>query len=128
VRRYYEQSGITIYHGDCREILPPVSHVITDVPYARDVYRRVGAPPEGESFAPARLGGAHRERRKRLGIPNHQYSSLSIEKLAAGAIGFIDAMLDEVASEIARLTQRWGFVFSDLESCNGWRGQDEPEG
>ena len=33
---YYEQSGVTIYHGDCREILPtlgPVDLVLTDPPY-----------------------------------------------------------------------------------------------
>lgn len=33
---YYSENGITIYHGDCREILPqldPVDVVITDPPY-----------------------------------------------------------------------------------------------
>lgn len=33
---YYEEAGITIYHGDCREILPQlpkVDAVITDPPY-----------------------------------------------------------------------------------------------
>ena len=32
---YYERNGITIYHGDCREILPSVTAdaVITDPPY-----------------------------------------------------------------------------------------------
>lgn len=33
MKPFYEQSGITIYHGDCREILPHVRHagtVITD--------------------------------------------------------------------------------------------------
>lgn len=33
---YYDQDGITIYHGDCREILPeigPVDLVLTDPPY-----------------------------------------------------------------------------------------------
>ena len=33
---YYEHNGITIYHGDCREILPtlaPVDLVLTDPPY-----------------------------------------------------------------------------------------------
>lgn len=33
---YYESGGITIFHGDCREVLPmlgPVDHVITDPPY-----------------------------------------------------------------------------------------------
>jgi DNA modification methylase len=36
IRPYYEQDGITIYHGDCREILPElpkVDLVLTDPPY-----------------------------------------------------------------------------------------------
>lgn len=36
MKPYYEQEGITIYHGDCREIfptLPPVGLVLTDPPY-----------------------------------------------------------------------------------------------
>jgi site-specific DNA-methyltransferase (adenine-specific) len=38
---YYEQDGITIYHGDCRELLPTLSGleggaVITDPPYGMD--------------------------------------------------------------------------------------------
>jgi site-specific DNA-methyltransferase (adenine-specific) len=36
VKAYYESDGITIYHGDCREILPalePIDLVVTDPPY-----------------------------------------------------------------------------------------------
>lgn len=36
MKPYYEHGGITIYHGDCREILPKLVHmdvVITDPPY-----------------------------------------------------------------------------------------------
>ena len=36
MKPYYEYEGITIYHGDCREILPtlePVDLVLTDPPY-----------------------------------------------------------------------------------------------
>jgi hypothetical protein len=35
VKPYYEQDGITIYHGDCREVLPLVSAdvMVTDPPY-----------------------------------------------------------------------------------------------
>jgi site-specific DNA-methyltransferase (adenine-specific) len=36
MKPYYERDGITIYHGDCREILPqlePVDLVLTDPPY-----------------------------------------------------------------------------------------------
>jgi site-specific DNA-methyltransferase (adenine-specific) len=35
VRPYFERDGITIYHGDCREILPSISAdvLVTDPPY-----------------------------------------------------------------------------------------------
>lgn len=36
MRPYYEQSGITIFHGDCREIVPTLAFdglVLTDPPY-----------------------------------------------------------------------------------------------
>jgi len=36
MKPYYEQSGITIWHGDCREIIPTLAHVdlvLTDPPY-----------------------------------------------------------------------------------------------
>ena len=38
---YYEHAGITIYHGDCREILPAmepasVDLVLTDPPYGHN--------------------------------------------------------------------------------------------
>ena len=36
MKPYYDQGGITIYHGDCREILPTldaVDLVLTDPPY-----------------------------------------------------------------------------------------------
>ena len=44
---YYEHAGITIYHGDCREVMPAVvaDVIVTDPPYgtdqkiAYDVYR-----------------------------------------------------------------------------------------
>ena len=36
IKPYYEEPGITIYHGDCRDILPhleQVDLVLTDPPY-----------------------------------------------------------------------------------------------
>jgi hypothetical protein len=36
VKPYYEADGVTLYHGDCREVLPalaPVDLVLTDPPY-----------------------------------------------------------------------------------------------
>ena len=52
---YYEHAGITIYHGDCREILPGLTAdvVVTDPPYGIGFagqptkwQRRAGASPE----------------------------------------------------------------------------------
>ena len=42
MKPYYEHNGITIYHGDCREILPtlgPVDLVLTDPPYGINLTR-----------------------------------------------------------------------------------------
>ncbi len=121
MKPYYERDGIVLYCGDSREVLPTleaVDHVITDPPYARDVYQRLGMPnTKVGSGTPGRLG-----------IGNHQYSSASIEKLAVGSIGFIDEMLDGVALDIERLTKRWALVFSDAESIHRWRAQLEAAG
>jgi DNA modification methylase len=40
VKPYYQENGITIYHGDCREILPSIQAdiVITDPPYGLTDY------------------------------------------------------------------------------------------
>ena len=38
---YIDPTGITIYHADCREILPllqKVDHIITDPPYEREAH------------------------------------------------------------------------------------------
>jgi site-specific DNA-methyltransferase (adenine-specific) len=38
VKPYYEEAGITIFHGDCREVLPTIEAdvVVTDPPYGLD--------------------------------------------------------------------------------------------
>jgi site-specific DNA-methyltransferase (adenine-specific) len=49
LKPYYEEEGITIYHGDCREILPqlePVDLVLTDPPYGTGWVRGGGAVGE----------------------------------------------------------------------------------
>lgn len=36
MRPYFEQAGVTLYHGDCRDVLPTLGHVdavLTDPPY-----------------------------------------------------------------------------------------------
>ena len=51
MRPYYEQDGITIYHGDCREVLPALEFdaTVSDPPY--------GVLADGGSAATRRSGG-----------------------------------------------------------------------
>lgn len=108
---YFERAGIVIYHGDCREVLPEldqVEHVITDPPYARDIYVRLGAPnTKPGSGTPSLLG--------QFGDPATG-NGPRLTSLAAGAIGHIGEMLPAVASEISRLARRWILVWCDVET------------
>ena len=58
VQPYYEQDGITIYHGDCREIMPslaPVDLVLTDPPYGIGADRNLRANKQhGAAAVPSR--------------------------------------------------------------------------
>lgn len=126
---YYEQDGVTIYHGDCREVLPtlePVDHVITDPPYARDVYVRLSQPnTKVGSGTPGRL----KVPKGKSGINmNHLKDGGSMMRLAAGDIGAIDPILADVTREIGRLAKRWALVFSDVETCFRWKAELEAAG
>ena len=56
LRPYYEQSGVTIYHGDCREVeLPRVDLVLTDPPYGVTYVSNAGA---GKGTQPISNDGA----------------------------------------------------------------------
>jgi DNA modification methylase len=144
---YYSEGGFVIYHGDCRDVLPTldrVDHVITDPPYARDVYVRLTSPNTNTgSGTPARVverpnTGQSRTspRLSRLSIPAkgkegrviHDIKNGSLAMMAAGDIGCIDEMLEAVALEIARLTKRWALVFSDAETLHRWKAQLEIAG
>lgn len=48
---YYEHAGITIYHGDCREVMPHVTAdvLVTDPPYGI-AYESGWASSYGEAF------------------------------------------------------------------------------
>ncbi len=52
MKPYYEQDGITIYHGDCREILPRVSAdvAITDPPYGVGLVTKTSDYRNSENF------------------------------------------------------------------------------
>jgi DNA modification methylase len=57
-RPYYEDSGITIFHGDCRSIIPtldPVDLLLTDPPYGIGADRNLRANKQhGKAAAPSK--------------------------------------------------------------------------
>lgn len=107
MKPYYDQDGITIYHADCRDVLPqlgPVDHVITDPPYARDIYMRM-------------------TRQVALGMSGERCitGSSGLVAMEQGAIGLMDeSLMAEVCWSI-KSVKRWALVFSDIESCHLWR-------
>lgn len=126
---YYADSAVQLFHGDCREILPTlegVDHVITDPPYARDVYVRLSAPnTKNGSGTPGRLSVPLVGKQGRR---IHDLQDGALARMAAGDIGSIDEMLVGVAAELARLTKRWAVVFSDVETTHRWKSALEAAG
>ena len=121
---YYEDEAVTLYHGDCLDVLPTlevmsVGHTISDPPYSRDVYLRLSQPKTKDgSGTPGRLSVPLKGADGRK-IHNIEHGALA--RMAAGDIGHIDDILRSVAGQIARVTKRWAIVFSDVESTHLWR-------
>ena len=64
LKPYYEEDGITIYHGDCREVMPKNGSCITDPPYGIGYvhgetgdtrFAGIEIVGDGEPFDPAHL-------------------------------------------------------------------------
>jgi DNA modification methylase len=121
---YYDDGACRVYQGNCLDVLAGfrecfrVHSVITDPPYARDVYVRAArVPAEG---AGTRIGRTDR------GI--HDIKDGALARMSAGDIGCIDEQLEPVAEHIARLILRWAVVFSDAETTWRWRAALEGQG
>ena len=93
---YYDDAGVTIYHGDCREVLPTlgqVDHVITDPPY------------EAEAHTKAR-------RQRSAGV--------------VGVLPIEFAQMDAdtrtvVGAELSRVSRGWVLLFCQVEAAMLWR-------
>lgn len=103
MKPYYQEKGITIYHADCREVLPslpPVDLVLTDPPYSSHTHAKQWIGHALTADGDARCSTAFKE------------------------LGFqpIDAeMMSFICDESKRLAQRWTLLFSDLETVALWR-------
>lgn len=62
MKPYYEHNGVTIYHGDCREILPSITGgaIVSDPPYGMSRHGRYQTGTNGDG--PKRRSNAFGER------------------------------------------------------------------
>lgn len=109
MKPYYDSNGITIYHGDCRVILPgleQVDHAITDPPYSDHVH---GKSMRGaNSYDDANYGSG-------------EFRASFARKHDLGFEALTPELRTFCAEQFARLVRRWCLVFSDVESCHLWR-------
>jgi site-specific DNA-methyltransferase (adenine-specific) len=105
IRPFYQDEFVTLFHADCRNILPTLDHVdvtITDPPYSAKTHSAV----RSREMKPwDRCAG---------GAASSRVIDLGFEPLT-------DELRSLAAGEIARLTRRWALVFSDAESDYLWR-------
>lgn len=107
---YYEQSGITIYHGDCRAILPQIEEVdvvIMDPPYSEYVHsksRQGSRPLTGSVSGGSYASPANFCREKDFGFD-----------------AMDEATRVQVGQWCATSVSRWVLTFSDVESTDRWR-------
>jgi DNA modification methylase len=117
MRPYFDEDGITIYHGDCREILPqiaPVHLVLTDPPYGLGAARRD-------------FGGAGVKRHMTglcagKAIPKRDYGDSDWDDVAA------DTALVERACAGGRYSIVWGGNYFDLGVARCWLLWDKLRG
>lgn len=93
---YYDQSGITIYHGDCREVLPAlgaVDHVITDPPFSERTHAGHDATAKGHKGF-----GYDGSERRQLGYAAWSVDDVnaSVPLLCRKASGWVVVMTDHV--------------------------------
>ena len=104
MKPYYEEDGVTLYCGDCLELLPglpPVDLVLTDPPYEAEAHTQQRRVKRG--------GGV-----------------LELEPL--GFAPMVPSHRDTVSQLIATLSRRWVLTFCQIEAVPLWRCSYEAAG
>jgi hypothetical protein len=109
VEPYYDRDGITIYHGDCLEVLPlleQVDHVITDPPYeaeAHTLQRRIKVEGGGGNYGS-------------VGVAALDFAPMTSELRSC------------VGARFGAIARRWVLVFSQVEATQKWASSIEVGG
>lgn len=112
MKPYYQDAAVTLYHGDCRDVLPTIEqadHSMSDPPYSRWTHekQRTGSTlpdVKGSAVAGRRVGAACLARYRDLG-----FDALS------------PFMAFWCARQFARIVRRWSLMFTDAENQRLWQ-------
>lgn len=102
VTPYYDSGGITIWHGDCREILPGVSAdlLLTDPPYGINVANEMAAK-SGQKYGTAAAAKSRYEKSDwDLNAPSREVLDLAISRAPKAIV--------------------WGGNYMGLPASRGW--------
>lgn len=102
-RIYYADEAMTLWLGDCMDVLPtlgPVDHVVTDPPYSEHTHAKQWIGAALTQDGAKRVSTAH--------------SGLGFEALTPH-------LRWRIAKEATRLAARWTLAFCDVESVAAWR-------
>lgn len=105
---YFDRDGITLYHGNCLDILPTleaVDHVITDPPYEAE---------------------AHTKGRRALGKARPDGTGRIAESRPLDFEGITTEVRTATGAEMARLSRGWILVFCQVEGAMLWRDALSP--
>jgi hypothetical protein len=95
--------GVTLYLGDCREVVPTltdVRHVISDPPYEDELHAAFG---------------------KKIRRNDGDHLPRSVNMLKPIEFGGINAARDEIASMLVKAASGWCIIFTLAEGVRAWR-------
>lgn len=107
-RPYYEAGGITIYHADCRQVLPFLQRVdllLTDPPYG--ILNLESGETKAVRKSP-RASGSGKLKNRMINIADFSWDSY------APSVGVLEAMRDIADTQII-----WGGNYFQLPPCRG---------
>lgn len=111
---YYQDELVTLHHAKAEDVLPSlhtVDHVIADPPYSEHVH-----------------GAARTRRMQSANDRGGRYGADLRRNVDLGFGHLTSEFRDFLASEAARLAQRWVLVFSDVEGAHLWAEALELQG